>query len=224
MVFCDECNIYLRDAFNLRRHKQRQHGGGVCDIYDSFPKPEADDMDTSEDGFDELEDGSDQAVDGTDIESSEESGENSDDEANDIESEADDDDDDDELLSDILDDVYDQMKEKREDLLSEMVSGGMEESQARLKVRRMLLPTYRKLFRERYRDFLTKLQRHRQHDIYKSVMKSVKDFERDDFDKEEAICAGISKRKHLINRFVPEESDEDTDMGEINNDGTYGNQ
>ena len=136
MVFCDECNIYLRDAFNLRRHKQRQHGGGgpeLRDIYDLFPKPEEDDMDTSEDGSDELEDGSDQAVDGTDIESSEESGENSDDEANDIESEADDDDDDDELLSDILDDVYDQMKEKREDLLSEMVSGGMEESQARLK-------------------------------------------------------------------------------------------
>ena len=73
------------------------------------------------------------------------------------------------------------------------------------------LERLRKLFREEYRDTVLWLHKLRKHPTHQLVMVTAKDF-RDgpcDYDYEESIEAAVDQRKHLLNRLVLEEDDDD---------------
>ena len=68
-----------------------------------------------------------------------------------------------------------------------------------------------KLFRAEYRNIVLWLHKLRQHSTHQLVMQSAKDL-RDgpyEYDYEESINAAVDQRKHLLNRLVPEEDDDD---------------
>ena len=68
-----------------------------------------------------------------------------------------------------------------------------------------------KLFRAEYVDTVLWLHKLRQHPTHQLVMETAKDL-RDgpyDYDYEESIQAAVDQRKHLLNRLVPEEDDEE---------------
>ena len=73
-----------------------------------------------------------------------------------------------------------------------------------------------KLFRAEYRDTVLWLHKLKQNPTHQIVMQTAKDF-RDgpyDYDYEESIDVAVDQRKHLLNRLVPEEEDDNADNAE----------
>ena len=72
-----------------------------------------------------------------------------------------------------------------------------------------------KLFREYYAEFLIWNYHLRRNPVYKKIMETIQDLEdgMGDFDKDEAIQAGVVKRQFLLNRIVEAHTvvDEDDD-------------
>ena len=105
----------------------------------------------------------------------------------------DDADDDDDDVDAVFDDILQRVKDRHDDPDSL--------SHTRLQ----------KLFREEYRDTVLWLHKLRQNPTHQIVMQTAKDF-RDgpyDYDYEESIDVAVDLRRHLLNRLVPEEDDDD---------------
>lgn len=100
--------------------------------------------------------------------------------------------------------LAEQMREENEDIDS-----------LKRRVRRKLLPKYRKHFRKVYQRKLLQIESFRKNPIHKRVMKTVKKLKRKDgLDTDEAIRRAVSDRKHLINRLVSSDSEESSDESE----------
>ena len=80
----------------------------------------------------------------------------------------------------------------------------------------------RELFRKVYIDYLVWNQSLKRNNIHKKIMETVKDFEANDYDKEEAFHAAVDQRKFLLDRIVDSQStvvEEDGDDGDDEEDG-----
>ena len=80
-----------------------------------------------------------------------------------------------------------------------------------------------KLFREYYAEFLIWNYHLRRNPVYKKIMETIQDLEdgMGDFDKDEAIQAGVVKRQFLLNRIVEAQTvvnDDDDDDEETESD------
>ena len=72
---------------------------------------------------------------------------------------------------------------------------------------------FKKVFREKYKDALLWIHQLRQNPTHRKIVETAKDLRSDsiNFDYEESIEASISKRKHLLNRLVPEYDEDEMD-------------
>lgn len=201
MSDCDRCGRSFRDGYNLKRHKASQHPPEMEDDEYETRSTAADDEE--EDTASENEEDADQK-DGEESESSEE----------DDEEESTDDD----VFDELLKKVYAQFADERELMITNLVDNEDETRQeAEVTVQDQLREKYRKAFREELRAFLLHWRDLKQHPTYKAIMKTAKALrEEEDYDYDEAIAAAVSRRKHLLNRLVPDEpmQDEDEDSDE----------
>jgi hypothetical protein len=75
-----------------------------------------------------------------------------------------------------------------------------------------MIQKVRKAFREKYLDTLLWLRDLRKDPTHQSVMETAKLLRNDmDFDQAESVEAAISKRKFLLNRFVPSDAEDASD-------------
>ena len=117
----------------------------------------------------------------------------------------------------MINNVYGEFEEDREEMMEKLIEEGRDEHQAKTEVYQYLVPKYQKAFRHKLTNTLVRLNQLRREPIYKVVMDTAKDLRADGLDQEESIRAAISKRKHKINAYIPdeyeseEEEEEETD-------------
>ena len=100
------------------------------------------------------------------------------------------------------------------ELLEEMRNDDENEDLDYLKkrIRKKLLPKYRKNFRAIYRKCLLQMDAFQKNPVHKRVMKTVKKLQkRDGLDRDEAIRKALTERKHLVNRLVSSDSEQSSD-------------
>lgn len=198
---CYLCHDVFRDAYNLERHIEATHN----------------DDRKSDDEIIETD---------TELKSNyEDDDENSETESNtsshadtDTETTSDESDETNTIFQDLLDKTYESFSTRRQELIEENTQKGMNEKDAQHTAYLQLLPLYRKAFRTEYKSMLCKIQSLRKDPIHKAVMETAKRFrDEDDYDQMESVSAAVTKRKHLINRIVPNtqpmdmDSDDDDD-------------
>ncbi len=111
-------------------------------------------------------------------------------------------------------DIYDEISNKAweryisqfEALVEEYTEQGKDDDDAKQAAYKIILPAYRKSFREEYTNMLLKIRELKKDPTYKSVMESAKRLRDDDeHTPEESLRAAITKRKHLVNELVHEQ-------------------
>ena len=191
MKTCHICGVHLRDKYNLERHLERNH--------------ESDEMNDSEsserypDIFDESGSEADSDT------SSEDSGDESDDEESDA------DQDDQPVTDNLIDNIFDSLEESRQEVIDALMRDGRDAVQANREAYQTLLPKYRKAFREKLSDTFVRIVQLRHEPINKGIMDTANDLKLDGTDREESIRSAISKRKHKLNQYIPDEEEEDSD-------------
>ena len=207
---CHICGLHFRDSYNLNRHMKLKHQNDQSDQEDSGSEQESDDereeSDVDEpqgkrprDLFDDDNDDSDES-DATDNEEEDDSQKEKPQPETDV----------------MIDNVYGEFEEAREEMVDKLIEEGQDERQAREEVHQYFVPKYQKAFRHKLTNTLVRLNQLRQEPIYKVVMDTASDLRAEGLGHEESIRAAISKRKHKINAYIPEEYDsedeeEDTD-------------
>jgi vacuolar-type H+-ATPase catalytic subunit A/Vma1 len=107
------------------------------------------------------------------------------------------------------------------ELAAEMCEEDEDLDSLKRRVRKKLLPKYRKQFRKLYQKSLLQMEAFRKNPVHKSVMKTVKKLKRrGGLDKDEAIRKAVTERKHLINRLVASDSEESSEEIETTDDGS----
>ena len=146
---------------------------------------------------------------------------------NDSESEKSDNDDDDddyddddvdeqELITEkIIDDVYNEFEEDRQELIDQLQSNGRDDADE--EAHRLLVVKYRKTFREKMTHYFLTMENLRKERIYDMVMNTAKELRLEGLGREESIRSAVSKRKHKLNEFIPDEL-EDVDNSEEETD------
>ena len=88
---------------------------------------------------------------------------------------------------------------------------------AKQQAHRILLPKYRKAFREMLGDFFVKRDSIRKEPVYGIIADTAKDLRNvDGMDREESIRSAINFRKYKLNLYINEELEDDDD--EMNTD------
>ena len=64
---------------------------------------------------------------------------------------------------------------------------------------------YRKEFREKITHYFLTIERLRKEKVYDIVMDTAKELRSEGHGREESIRSAISKRKHKLNEFIPDE-------------------
>jgi hypothetical protein len=110
------------------------------------------------------------------------------------------------ICDEIANKAWEQYVSKFEDLVEEYTEQGKEDDDAKQAAYKIILPLYRKTFREEYTNILLKIIQLKKDPTYKAVMESAKRL-RDDDDcaAEESIRAAVTKRKHLVNQLVEDQ-------------------
>ena len=107
--------------------------------------------------------------------------------------------------------AYHEHKNEKERIISELMAEGLGEAEAVKRAHHELLPKYRKTLRSIFKKTLYNIQLLRKHPVYKTIMNKVKDLELEGFDREEAISAALTYRKHLVYRMIPSDAETDDD-------------
>ena len=198
-VYCTQCNKRFASNYSLKRHAELKHPR------EESEESEGDHSDTlpSDDENDDamsVETGSNSGLEGEeDLSSTDEEADH--DEADDV-------------FSGMISRAYEQHKLEKRRLISQYEANGASETEATRQAHIELLPKYRKALRNKFKNLLIDMQLIRKHPVYKAVMQKARDLEMDNYERDEAIAAAVSFRKHLINTMIPsedEESDDDDD-------------
>ena len=115
------------------------------------------------------------------------------------------------VFRDMIERAYATHKDEKMELKSGLVGHGLSDAEASEMAHKELLPKYRKTLRSLFLEDLMKMQLMRKHPAYKSIMKKVRELEDEDFDRDEAIRAAVSHRKHLIYRMIPSNRESDSE-------------
>ena len=207
---CDFCDKIFRDRYNLERHMQIKHPEemddeseeGVMD-FESGQEDMVRDRNGRErcrDIFDDDDDSDNSESDHTESEDSESE------ESPQPETDT------------IINNVFRAFEEDKQAVEDYLLDQGREDAEE--EAYRQLLPKYRKKFRANLTEILERMIQLRKEPIYKLVMDTAKDLRSDGLGYKESIRAAISKRKHKINEYIPDEleeedesdADEDEDM------------
>ena len=121
----------------------------------------------------------------------------------------------------MIDSVYGEFEEYRDAAIDTLIREGRDEEQAKEEAHRHLVPKYQKAFRRKLMDTLVRLDQIRQEPIYKVVMDTAKDLRADGLGHKESIRAAISKRKHKINEYIPDELDDEEDTDEEDEEPSF---
>ena len=202
---CRICGLYFRDKYNLERHMGLKHR------YIQSDQEEVESVQETDDGTQESDAEESEEKRPRDIFDNDDSDHT---EATDTENETNDSED--EMphpeTDTMIDNVYDQFEAYREAVIETLMREGRDEEQAKKEAHHHLVPKYRKAFRQKLTETLVRLHQIRQEPVYKVVMDTAKDLRSDGLGRKESIRAAISKRKHKINEYIPDElEDEDED-------------
>ena len=194
-VFCPECDKSFASRFSMKRHQMTKH------------LPE----DSEEE---EMDEGSSNTEEEAESETEDET--NSSGTSDSEETETDEDEDyrvlpEDVVFSDMIERAYATHKDEKMELKSGLVGNGLDDAEASERTHQELLPKYQKTLRNLFLEHLMKMQLVRKHTVYKSIMKKVRELEDEDFDRDEAIRAAVSHRKHLIFRMIPSDRESDSE-------------
>ncbi len=114
--------------------------------------------------------------------------------------------------------AWEQYVSKFEDLVEEYTGQGKDDDDAKQAAYKIVLPAYRKTFREEYTDMLLKIRELKNDPTYNAVVESAKRLrDNDDFSTVESLQSAVKKRKCLVNELLdenyvaefPETTDED---------------
>jgi len=106
------------------------------------------------------------------------------------------------LMMKLLDEVYRDSAYDHERLVDQY-SSSMSKEEAISQASRTLLPQYRAAFKAKFTRMLVAFNRMRKAPFYRQIMRTVRNLkDEEDMDDDEALYAGISKRKLLLYRMV----------------------
>jgi hypothetical protein len=194
---CDECGSSFASRYNLERHRDRKHPDEDKESMVASDDDDKESMVTDSDAEEE-----ERTQDKTESESeSENEGGDEEDQATDEENE--------EFHPQIINDTsnkaWERYASKFEDLVEEYTVEGKDEADAKQAAYNVILPLYRKAFREEYTDMLLRIRELKKDPTHKAVMESAKRFrDDDDYTFKESLRAAVTKRKHLINELLDE--------------------
>ena len=208
---CDFCDAMFRDQYNLERHMRVMHP-------EEMGNESEEDMDVdSESGDEEMvydKNGRKRCRDIFDNDEEEEMdvSDNESDESEDSESEESMQPETDCMINNVLSELEDDKQAVEDYLLDQGRDDAEQEAY------RQLLPKYRKQFRANLTETLERMIQLRKEPIYKLVMDTAKDLRSDGLGYKESIRAAISKRKHKINEYIPDELEDASDADDEEED------
>ena len=225
---CDMCNKQFASRFSMKRHQEVQHyvsseTEGQTNQSDSRDEKnsetsdntnmtcEEDDIDSYPEGTDDTslteEDREDSTSEDSDATSmtTEESGESHAEESDNASTSSE------EYESDYEDSVFDAIvnqavsshEGKRHALIEKFIDVGMNEKEANMEATATLIPKYKKSLTQLFIASLLHMERMKNHPITKAIMRKVRKLESKSMDRDEAIRAAVSYRKHLVHRLFP---------------------
>ena len=197
---CNLCDRLFASKFSMDRHRKSQH-------------PEDQEMSGAETDESEEE----MSATETDVDLSEEEMTGTDDEesAEELSSEDKVTDEDESPFDHLLRETYQTHDQEFEEGIIRYVNRGVDENEARDKAWRDLIPAYQKTFKKTLVKYLLRAERLKKDPIYRRVMQTIQSLREDEkFSRDEAIRAGVTRRKHLLygliaSEPVTSESDED---------------
>ena len=187
-VYCMLCNKQFATNYSMNRHLELKDPREEDEEeYSDNPSDDDDDAMSVEDGTDDgLED---------------EDGLSSSDEDEELK-----------VFSSMISSTYEHHDLEKDRLISQYEENGASHARAVHQAHIELLPKYRKTLRKKLAALLTEMQSIRKHPIYKAVMQKAMDLmETEDYDREEAIAAAVSFRKHRVNMMIPSDVEESSD-------------
>ena len=200
---CQICGLHLRDQYNLERHMMRKHEKNIKEEEES--EEEESDDEEEEEEMDQSESVHDKKL---GVKRPRDIFDDNDSESEKSDNDDDDDDDDDvdeqELITEkIIDDVYNEFEEDRQELIDQLQSNGRDDADE--EAHRLLVDKYRKAFRGKMTHYFLTMDKLRKERIYDMVMDTAKELRLEGLGREESIRSAVSKRKHKLNEFIPDE-------------------
>jgi flagellar biosynthesis GTPase FlhF len=187
---CDDCGLSFSRQYNLDRHILDRHREN------KHPDEEEESTNESEETVTASESESVTASE-SESESESEEKEESTDKAKELPG----------ISEEIADKAWERHVSTFEDLVEEYTTGqGKNDADAKEAAYKIILPAYRRTFRDEYTNMLLQIREFKKDPTYIAVIKSAKRLrEDDDYTPGESLKAAVTKRKHLVNQLVEDQ-------------------
>ena len=114
----------------------------------------------------------------------------------------------------MVENVYDQFEDVKIAKINALTEEGYDEEEANQAAHRMLLPQYRKAFREKFKQTFLRMEQLRREPLYKEIADTAKELRSEGLSREESIKAAVSKRKHKMNEYIASDFESEQDSGD----------
>lgn len=199
---CSDCDKEFSTLFNLNRHQRKFH--------DSNQTSDSDCMETSGSNSKETSDNeSEETSENESGRESEEGSEEHTDEDSDSQTSCENSDGEDSEVNNPFESMVNEIvifyEKKLEEIMTGLIDDNVHEHKAFNIAYNQLLPNFRKSLQNLFVDYLLQIEDMKAHPVYKAIMKKVRHFESDGYEREEAVKAAVDARKYLFDRLLPKE-------------------
>ena len=185
---CEECGKHFASNFSVKRHKKDQHGDGDSDN-DSVTT------------YDEAESNNDSII--TSSSSPMEDESESDVSSSDNSDISEEEDVDNSVIDLNIKDSYMSQEKERNNLIQSLTDDNMSIHESKVYANTQLYQKYQKAFRANIIQSLLHCDNFMAHPVMRTIMNKANKLDSDSMDRDEAIRAAVTYRKHLVNRLFP---------------------
>ena len=186
---CEECGKHFASNYSIKRHVKSQHGDGDSDNNSVTKYSESESSNSST------------------ITSSSSSPTDKESESNVSSSEISDSSEEEDVDNSVFDAIikssYMSLESERNTFIKLLTTDHMGKHAAIAFVNKLLYPKYLNAFKGLIIQMLLSCEKFEAHPIIRTIMNKANKLESDTMDRDEAICAAVNYRKHLIARLFP---------------------